>query len=120
MSRTEKLRQQVMASGSPLSKHSLNQKRIKLWLDTENRVLGDPNCKGSKADRKRQATQAFIRELPRQQFNRCLSHLIDGNPTPEETSYFLKHAGEYERSIGINGIDGHEITIVDFTRTPAG
>ncbi len=119
MSRAEKLRQEVIASGSPLSKHSLSQRRIRLWLDTEKKVLGDPNCKGSKADRKRQATQAFTRELPRQQFDRCLSHLIDGNPTPEETSYFLKHAGEYERSIGIDGIDGRKVTIVDFTRTSA-
>ena len=90
-------------------------------MDTANKVLGRPNSKGVKAERrKEQARQFNDGTLSRQQFDRCLSHLINGNPTLEETSYFLKHVGEYERSIGVDGIDGYEITIVDFTRTSAG
>lgn len=106
---TQATREIIIASGSPFSSHSLSQRMIRKILDGERWVLGKPNSKAERAERRRQR----IREqLTTQGQSNMIPELVqDEAYFSEKTPY--AGIGDYERPIGSNGC---EATIVDFTR----
>lgn len=113
-SKSEALKRKIIESGSPLQRRtSLNQRNLGRQVDIEGKVFGETNIKAAKAEARK---QKFIRQLPRQQFDRSLGHMLNGGATNEEIVYVLEQIGRYEKPLGNNG---YEVTIVDFVRSAA-
>lgn len=66
-------------------------------------------------------------DLPKYQFDRALSHIMDGNASEEDVKYVVRNIKRYEEVIDrfrINGVNGNRekirrratATVVDFTR----
>lgn len=113
--RTEIERRRIIESGSPLQrKTSLSQRNLSKQTVIEGKVFRSNNIKAKKAEERRKREEDFIKKiLPRQQFDRCLTHIMNGGATVGNILYVLQHIGGYEQTVQTE--NGLEITIVDFT-----
>lgn len=114
--RSERIRDEIINSGSPLSNHSLNQGSMSLLLDGEARLFGNPNNKARKAEKRRIRHEQFLRDLPRTQFERSLGKLIQGKGNDEDESYVWANISKYAKHLPhLSSDNGHNITVVDLT-----
>lgn len=90
MSRSEKVRHEIIDSGSPLSRHSMSSRMIGLILDGE-RHLGNNDEKARRARERRLRQEIeqelFLKFLPRFQFERSLVRLMEGKGTDTDMYY---------------------------------
>lgn len=111
--KAKELRQQIQLSGSPMRLHSMNQECLKFSQEGSLRLFGSQKGKAAKAEERQRREQYFLELFPRNQFNRVLRQVINGDGTPESIDYLLKNMGHFEEVVFAN--DKVEITIVDFS-----
>ena len=125
--RAEELRKQTLAGGGAMATHSMNQRTTAYIIQMQERGF---DRKAEKAKLRRMKEEEFLQNLPKFQFDRALSHIIDGIATEEDYNYVARNIGRYEQVIDrfrINTVNGNRekrvrrsvtVTIVDFTRNP--
>jgi len=125
--RAEELRKQIVAGGGATATYSMNQRTTAYIIQRQEKGF---DRKAEKAKLRRMKEEEFLQNLPKFQFDRALSHIIDGIATEEDFNYVARNIGNYEQVIGrfkINGVNGNgekrvrrsaTVTIVDFTRNP--
>lgn len=101
-------RAEIIESDSPMVGHSMNQKKIRINLEGQERLFGR-NKKAEKAARHRLKQKKFLENLPCMQLSRALDHMFLGTATPEEVQYFLRHESRFVQAID------KQVTIVDFS-----
>lgn len=111
--KTKELRQQIQLSGSPMRLHSMNQECLKFAQEGTLKLFGSRKDKAVKAEDRRRRGQNFLEQFSRNQFNRILCQVINGEGTPESVDYLLRNIGCFEKVIFTS--DKAEITVVDFS-----
>jgi len=107
-------RARTIESGSPLAKHSLNQRKMYNAFRMEQKAFGRDRKK-EKSQRRKLRHEQFMQNFPIFQFDRALGHVLGGKATMEELNLIDKHervVDEYQTEKGSVAI----ISIVDFTR----
>lgn len=108
---TETIGRKAAQGDSASFKCSHNQATIGRMVELEGRFRGDNKSKGAKVERRKQAHREFMDEFPKQQLERCLTHMMDEEYTDEEMDYVWKHIGEHEQPLGCDS----EIAIFELT-----
>ena len=78
----KEIRREIQESGSTLSRHSMNQKLLKLMRDGGRQVYGESDSKAAKAKARKAARD---NTYAREQFEELFHRVLDGTTTPEIT-----------------------------------
>ena len=114
--KAEAFRREIIGSGDPLRRHSLNQDTAK---DVRERIERGRDRKKEKSQDRKLRQGKLLHDLPAMQFSRAVGHVLEERATSQDLDYNIDNFGHVSDEFTTETGEKAIVTIVDFTRSPS-